>query len=294
MWGDCQNQILVAEATREYRRLIHKVLMTKEEIKRLFFGAEIHAPWPSSFPQGRWLDSEHRHLTLAFLGNIPYPPLRQLLESFPSTSLKLGEVGYFDSCLMLPPHHPNVIAWHAAWYHPQNRLTAFQTILSDWLLAHQYVMDARPWKAHVTLCRSPFDSNAWKKHFIPTPFYTGAIHLYESKGNLNYLPIWSYPLKSPFVEINHTADMAFKICAETLDQLYHHAFTALAFKFPELLQFFISKESLQSLDQVIISLNEIIAKMDSAVGCPLKAVSFHGEITTLQDGLLQWEMIVDV
>ena len=60
------------------------------------------------------------------------------------------------------------------------------------------------------------------------------------------------------------------------------------------LNFLQSNLTLETLDDVVIALNERIARMDSEVGCPLKAVSFHGEIEVLSPSLLQWEMIVDV
>lgn len=265
-----------------------------ENIKRLFFGIEVHAPWPHHLPKGRLLDESHRHLTLAFLGNIPYSPLTEILNHFPKISLKIGSVGYFDSCLALPAHHPHVIAWHADWFGDQFAIIHFQRILSDWLLSHHYSLDKRPWLPHVTLCRQPFDAHVWMKNFIPLPFYTGAIHLYESIGNLNYIPIWSYPIKSPFEEVNHTADIAFMIRGENFQQLYCNAFAALAFKAPELIEFFHLPESFHHLDEIIIALNDLISRADSKVGSPMKAVSFHGEIVQLQDALLQWEMIVDV
>lgn len=266
----------------------------QEEIKRLFFGIEIHAPWPVHLPKGRLLDEERRHLTLAFLGNIPYAPLRECLKDFPKVTLKLGSVGYFDSCLTLPPRHPHVVAWHAHWLDDLSPVVNFQRILSDWLISHDYSLDKRPWKPHVTLCRQPFDAHAWMKNFHPIPFYASSIHLYESIGNLKYVPTWSYPIKAPFEEINHTADMAFIIRGENLRQLYYHAFTALAFKAPEFIEFFTPRESFNHLDDVIMALNEIVSRADSKIGSPLKAISFHGEIVPLQDSLLQWEMIVDV
>lgn len=266
----------------------------QNEIKRLFFGIEVHAPWPSNLPKGRLLDESHRHLTLAFLGNIPYPPLRALLDHFPKISLKMGSVGYFDSCLALPPRHPNVIAWHAHWLEENSSISNVQKILSDWLISHDYSLDKRSWMPHVTLCRQPFDAHVWMKDFSPLPFYTGSIHLYESMGHLNYVPLWSYPIKAPFEEFNHTADMAFIIRGENLEQLYHHAFTALAFKAPELMKFFTPLKSLENLDDIIIALNDSVSRLDGAIGCPMKAISFHGEIIPLKDSLLQWEMIVDV
>jgi RNA 2',3'-cyclic 3'-phosphodiesterase len=37
----------------------------------------------------------------------------------------------------------------------------------------------------------------------------------------------------------------------------------------------------------------MVTASDVEVGCPFKAVSYHGEIHE-SNGLLQWEMIVDV
>lgn len=266
----------------------------QNDIKRLFFGIETHAPWPAHFPKGRLLDESHRHLTLAFLGNIPYTPLREKLNQFPKISWNLGFVGYFDACLALPPHHPHVIAWHAHWLENDSSASNLQKILADWLINHNYSLDKRPWMPHVTLCRQPFDVPTWVEDFAPIPFYASSIHLYESLGNLNYIPIWSHPIKAPFEEVNHTADVAFKIRGINLEQIYRHAFIAMAFKAPELLGFFAPLSSLNHLDDVIIALNNIISRADSEVGCPMKAVSFHGEIIALEDDLLQWEMIIDV
>lgn len=266
----------------------------QENIKRLFFGVEVYSPWPIQLPKGRLLDEQHRHLTLAFLGNIPYLPLKEHLLEFPHFSSKVGSVGYFDACLTLPPRHPNVVAWHAHWLQKEEPLVLFQKRLSDWLISKGYSLDKRPWNAHVTLCRQPFEADQWNKDFIPLPFYTTSVHLYESVGNLSYLPIWSYPIAAPFEEISHTADMAFIIRGENLQQIYQHALIALAFKAPEFLDFIEPVEEFNHLDDVIIELNALVSKVDRAVGCPLKAVSFHGELTEIENALMAWEMIVDV
>jgi hypothetical protein len=95
----------------------------------------------------------------------------------------------------------------------------------------------------------------------------------------------------PFKEIEHTADLAFQLHAESIPALCQNAFTALAFHFPQLIQF---KQEPPTLKEKIIStLNYALAKADAALGCPFKAVSHHGEIKE-KDGLLSWEMIVDV
>lgn len=266
----------------------------KEGVKRLFFGVEVQAPWPSKLPQGRLLDENHRHFTLAFLGNIPYLPLNELLNQFPQPQMKLGTVGYFDSCLTLPSHHPNVVAWHAKWLNDNEQLIIFQKKLIEWLKSYHYEMDQRPWNPHVTLCRKPFNPNEWQKAFKRIPFCTKTIHLYESVGSLHYEPIWSHFIESPFEEIDHTADIAFIIKGQTLQELYCHAFIALAFKAPEFLDFFLPRLSLKTLDDLIIALNDSIGQFDRKLGCPFKAVSFHGEIQQINHAFLQWEMIVDV
>ena len=266
----------------------------KDNIKRVFFGVEVEAPWPTELPRGRVLDAAHRHMTLAFLGNISYPPLRDILPNFPTPPMRIGLVGHFDKCLALPPHHPHVIAWHAYWQDDSRDLISFQKALSNWLRENNYTVDEREWLPHATLCRQPFNPREWEKAFSPIPFYTGAINLYESMGNLSYVPLWSYPLLVPFEEIEHMADMAFKVYGETIQQLYHHAFTALAFKFPQLLNYFKPIDSIQTLDEIIMALNDIIGRADAEIGCPMKAVSFHGDIMTHANATLEWEMIVDV
>lgn len=266
----------------------------KEEIKRLFFGAEVHAPWPLHLPGGRLIDESQRHLTLAFFGTIPFPPLLALLDQIPRPAFLTGLTGRFDACLALPKRHPHVIAWRAKWWEEKSPLEEYQALLSRWLSSHRYSLDDRIWLPHATICRSPFDPKEWIEAFHSLPLYTTHIHLYESVGNLNYQPIWSLPLQPPFIEIEHTADMAFLIYGSNLRELYLNAFTALAFKAPELLGYFDPKEPVASLVDIVIALNGIIGQTDGAVGCPLKAVSFHGEIIVEPNSLLRWEMIVDV
>src|SRR5262245_35346076 len=129
--------------------------MSKEGIKRLFFAVEVHAPWPPSLPEGRILDEEHRHMTLDFLGSVPYEPLLKLIEEFPPYPFSFGSVGYFDESLFLPPKHPNVVAWHAKWFDELDSLSSFQALLTQWLSSHGYSLETRPWMPHLTICRKP-------------------------------------------------------------------------------------------------------------------------------------------
>lgn len=245
---------------------------------------EVHAPWPEHFPEGRLLDPEHRHITLAFFGHIPFEPLEKHLGSIPKPEFRLGRSGCFDKCLIFP----HVVAWHV---HAVD-LEGFQSRLSKWLQELGYPLEKREWNPHVTLCREPFKGTDWMMSFKPLPLYISTFHLYESLGHSKYSSVWSYPIAPPFEELDHTADIAFQVKGKTLEELYQHAITALAFKEPAFLDY--KREySLKTLDDVIIGLNEMIARMDIAIGSPFKAVSFHGNIKE-KEGLLVWEMIVDI
>lgn len=233
-------------------------------------------------------------MTFAFLGSIPFLPFLEHLKDIPVPSFHVGLTGAFDTCLFLPVKKPNVVAWQAYWHDdPQQFKNYIQNVWS-WLSSKGYPTEEREWLPHVSICRKPFNRIDWMKAYKHTPFNFGDIHLYESVGNLNYIPLHSFKLVRPFEEIEHTADIAFLVNAENMQQLYNHAFSALAFSFPLLLRYFPSKEEVSSLDEVIKALNNIICRADSEEGCGLKAVCYHGEIVTLPNNLLQWEMIVDV
>lgn len=268
--------------------------MTMGEQKRLFFGLDIQAPWPHQMPKGRMVAKHHRHLTLAFLGNVPSYPLEESLERFIEVPLEVGPAGYFDYYLPLPSGHPHVIAWHASFFHDEGAVANLQRLLADWLLQRGYLVDKKPWLPHVTLCRQPFETHAWEEAFAPIPFYCGGIHLYESKGDLQYIPLWSCPLKAPFEELSPSAGSGFVIRGKDLEQIYHHAITALSFKMPASLESMDLRPSLLNIKQLASSLNELITSVDRKVGSDIKAVSFPGALHEVRGGLLELEMIIDV
>lgn len=238
------------------------------------------------------IDESGRHLTLAFLGNISFSSIQKALSSFPQPSFRIGLTGIADRPLFLPEKNPRVVGWHIEWLTYQSELELFYHHLIDWLATLNFPLKNREFLSHVTVARLPFKLEEWVRVQDTFPVVMQAIHLYESVGNLRYKPIWSYPLLSPFTELDHTADIAFLIQGENLAQIYLHAQMALAFKFPPLLPYLDYKE-LNSLDEVIIHLNEIVGRADAACGTPFKAVSFHGELYRATE-VLQWEMIVDV
>ncbi len=186
------------------------------ENKRVFFAFEAHSPWPKSLPKGRMLRETDRHLTVAFLGNIDWKKLEKLLPEVPVPNIHVGMVGEFSLPLFLPPHHPNVVAWEVKWWEEPLDLEAYQIELTDWLQTHGFPIRLHkgPFLPHVTLCRRPFHIDQWEKAFHPLPMYISHFHLYESVGNLNYLPIWTHPIQEPFTETT--------LFGESIDQLMLH------------------------------------------------------------------------
>jgi len=262
------------------------------DTKRLFFGAQVKAAWPQEFPQGRFIAEEMRHITLAFLGQEEFPKLEKQLKNIPKPSFRLGIVGIGSELLFLPKAHARVVALNTSWLEDPQPLFSFQVALSEWLMSCGYSLRRNSFLPHITIARAPFQKEEWEKHFEPIPFFLSAIHLYESLGHLDYRSLWSHALIDPFIELEHTADIAFEIRAESIKQLFVHAQLALFFKFPPLSQFY-TPSSTETLDAIIIELNRMIALADAECGCPFKAVSFHGTIVK-RHGFFTWEMIVDV
>ncbi|HEX4838830.1 MAG TPA: hypothetical protein VFU89_00120 [Rhabdochlamydiaceae bacterium] len=258
--------------------------------KRLFFAAEITATWPHDLPAGRALEEEHRHMTLAFLGTTSSS---QLLEkTIPLPPFRIGPASYTTKWIFLPSEQDaRVVAAETASI---GLLLGYQQTLSGWLKNQGYALhDSRPFFPHITLARGPLDVEAWKKIPCQIPFYFRSIALMESLGHSRYTPLWRHSLIPPFAEIEHTADIAFLIRGADFDDLFLHAQTALAFKFPPLIAYFSQEKNFSSLDTVIAALNERIAKADLAIGVPFKAVSYHDEIR-FHTSQLEWKMIVDV
>lgn len=265
------------------------------EIKRLFLAFEVHAAWPAEYPEGRILAESDRHLTVAFFGNVDFNAVLEALKNIPLPPFLIGLCGRFDKCLFLPTHHPHVVAWRID-------LGKNGKTVNDYIFSLQMSLANSGFKLqlhkeflpHVTLCRSPFKVQDWKKQFSPLPCIVKDLHLYESLGHSQYKPIWSYALIPPFEEIEHTADIAYKINGENLEQLQKHAITALSFRFPQFLNYIQENSKVDSLEMLISNLNAFIAKADGDIGCPIKAVSYHGTVKQETNYTLSWEMIVDV
>ena len=170
----------------------------------------------------------------------------------------------------------------------------FINVLKDWLKKKDILFNTRSFYPHVSVSRNPFLIKEWKHHFKKIPVIFTEVNLYKSEENLVYNKIWSHKLLPPFEEIDHTADFAFNIYGSNFKQILLNAQIALSFKFNLFLKYLNNKYTPSSLDDIIIFLNDIITKMDLNEGCPVKAVSFHGDIKEEKNNILKWRMIIDV
>lgn len=268
-------------------------LNEEEDSRRLFFGAQVLAPWPKEYPPARMAPEKTRHLTLAFLGQSSFSKFKTIFPYIPRPSFVIGLAGIAKELIFLPKDKSRVVALSIEWLNADSMLNNYQKKLANWLKNQGHTLDKRPFFPHLTIARAPFDKKQWQAHFTPLPFFIKAIHLYQSLGNLQYQSLWECPLLSPFEEFEHTADIAFLIHGCSIQELHQHAQLALAFKFPSMIKFYTSQLQ-NSLEEIVISLNDMVAHADTEFGCPFKAVSFHGSIYSDEHNILHWEMIVDV
>lgn len=161
--------------------------------KRLFFALKVTSDWPKKLPEGRLIAEEDRHLTLAFLGNVPFEPLETTLNELPLPSFKAGSIGYFDKSLFLPKSKPRVAAWHVDLV--EQAVAEYQSQLVVFLREKGYAIEERSFLPHVTLARAPFSFKEWEEAFVSMPCIATSLNLYESVGNLRYKPIWQHFLK---------------------------------------------------------------------------------------------------
>lgn len=265
--------------------------------KRLFLGLEALGPWPVKLPPGRIIPEEGRHATLAFLGFIQEERLTDLIDMTPPLPWRVGLTTIAKAPLLLPPRKPRCLSLEIEPLENIEELFTYQESLSTLLLNNGFLMvkeKSRSFFPHITLARAPFESREWIKSFHKQFIHLGSLHLYESLGNSTYKPLHSWPVLPPFEEMSHTADLAFLIRGPSIQSLALHAFTALVGVSPSLFQYMLPWAQVESLDDLIKGINSSIACLDIEEGSPFKAVSYHGDIKSLGNGVLEWEMIVDV
>lgn len=253
--------------------------------RRLFFAFSLETPWPETFPEGKLLAAEDRHLTLAFLGYRKEEEIPGLLAGVPPFTAPIAPTGRFSDCLFLPEQKPRVAAWEAEWLSGECEVREWHKLLSP--------NEKEEFLYHATICRAPKSLASWMEAFIPLPFYASAIHLYESLGESRYKSMWSQELLAPFTELPHTADIAYLVRGRNWGELYLHGVLALSFLFPPILDELERDLSCNDFLEMIAAINRALSRADAKWAAPFKAVSYAGSVVQ-KEGYTEWEMIVDV
>lgn len=263
--------------------------------KRLFLGFDVSCHWTYEPDDHQMISHKNRHVTMAFLGRQDVEKLLKALKTLSIFPFSISPAGFFDACLTMPSAHPTVIAWKMHVLTSGKALFAFHATLLKWLDEKKIVCDAKHKElfAHVTVSRNLEMAASWQEGFQPIPFLLTAFHLYESLGDSQYRKLWSRMLLPAFEEIEHVADMGYRIRGKTLRDVYLHAQLALAHYDPNVLKFITGPLKMANLDEIIYSLNQVLTKMDIEMGSPFKAISYHGNLRE-NEGVLEWEMIIDV
>ncbi|MBN1130741.1 MAG: RNA 2',3'-cyclic phosphodiesterase [Chitinispirillaceae bacterium] len=137
-----------------------------------------------AMPGVRWMDEEHLHLTLRFIGDVSHDSAEQIVlalgkVSSPSFSLKIKNVGFF------PPRREPRILW--AGVAESEELRRLQARIERALITTGVDPEARKFHPHITVARlngSPESKVAQyialNCLFVSEPFMVSAIHLYSS------------------------------------------------------------------------------------------------------------------
>lgn len=259
---------------------------------RFFLAFEVSSPWNEE-PPGRYIKKGYRHLTLIFIGKLKRESMEEISKNIPLPSFKVGPSAIFDKILFLPRFRPNVVAYEVNWLGNDYPIIYQKELLNFFEKNGVAIKNSRPFLSHVTLCRRPFKRSKWKIYFKKLPLYIESLTLFESFENSRYKRIWKREFVPPFVEIEHTADIAFHIRGKNFLELFKNGFIALSFKSPKIINYFSLPEKIDNIDDVIIALNNIITRCDIAIGSDFKAVSFQAKVE-MEEKIIKWEMIVDV
>jgi len=265
----------------------------EKKTNRLFIGASVVAVWPDKFLSNEIIKEENRHFTILFFGGQDQDA-KNILMNFPKPESILSPTGVFSNYVGLPKRSPHLVAMEGKIITGMN-IEDYRNNISRWseMQKIDFKKPKRPFYPHLTICRKHPDIFKWESSKIKIPFYIDGINLYQSLGKSEYERLKTYPLVPAFEQIHHTADIAFLIRGESLQSIFINAQIALAFTYPDILDFLKTDVEISSQDQIVMKLNKVISNIDIEVGCPFKAVSFHGSFTQ-QLGYTQWEMIVDV
>lgn len=216
-------------------------------------------------------------MTLVFLGN-------EEIHDFIEPDWTLPPLGILERWIFLPEETPRVVAGVPIFLEGEDELLAYQKKLAGHL--------KEPFTPHVSVSRGPFDRQAWEKFPCQIPFFVSGVALYKSLGYSKYEILFEKKSLAPFEEIEHTADIAYKIRGENFTQLALHATLALACKYPAFTKYLKKVPQMHSVSEIVKLLNQWIAEIDISEGINLKAVSYHAAMS--DNKILEWTMVVDV
>lgn len=236
---------------------------------------------------------KEKHITLIFFGNISLEKIEKLKKDLIFPNFKISPVGFFEKIIFLPSKKPKVLALKAKFLTFKEDIKEYRKEIFLFLKNKKIDSQNKEFLPHCSIFRNPFNKKDIKKEFLKIPFFVKSINFYESLGFSKYKTLFKKSFKKPFIEIKHTADIAFKIRGKNFYDLYINAFIALCFKEKKILKYFIKNIKIKSIEDVIINLNKCISDMDCDIGSSFKAVSFQSKILKKKD-FLEWEMIVDV
>jgi 2'-5' RNA ligase len=256
----------------------------------LFFGAKVVCNWPKSFPEGKVISNANRHITLVYIGKVDEEMFVSILNKIPDCNFQIGSCGFFDGVLFYPKTKPRVCAFNIFWM--DEKVVDFTKNLTE---SVKSICNIEPITSyHLSICRSPQSTSDWQEAFSPRGFYVESIELLKSLGSSEYKCLYEKRFHPPFIEIEHTADLAFSVFGFSFIELYENGFLALGFKDEKIFEFWKKCSQIDLLEDVVIKLNEAIYRLDEKYGTKLKAVCFHMDVKKSEDLMYVWEMVVDV
>ncbi|NGX56578.1 MAG: RNA 2',3'-cyclic phosphodiesterase [Candidatus Anoxychlamydiales bacterium] len=270
-------------------------MVMEKNTRKLFFAFEIETIWIDNFKNASVVDKKNRHLTLLFLGENDLNEIKKQLDLMPKLNLLLGSCGYFDKPFFLPKNNSRVAAYNAIFLEDNAKIENYQKNLYSFFLKEEFnLKNEKDFLPHITILRKDFEKKEFEKQFKQTPFYLKSFNLYESLFHSNYKALWKMDYLAPFIELKHTADIAFEVRGKDFDSLLLHSFIALCFKEFKLLKYKKNLKKVSSIDDIIIDLNEILTLMEiDGYQASFKAISFNQK-NWVKDNIIYWEMVIDV
>ena len=174
------------------------------DLKRLFWGFEVHAQWPQFPHDGRIIEPGSRHATMVFLGETDHDILKPFIESY-RPAITSTPTGYFDHIMFLPnKRKAHVISLGGKINEMTQCMSEVQRIKRG-MNALGIKTEEREWLFHVTVARAPFRQKPqelqklWESALgaqpkLHVPFSIASISLYQSMPDLTYKKLHSFPL----------------------------------------------------------------------------------------------------